>query len=176
MTTPAIQSTNGETIAREQMILYLNTGTSGSPTWSPIGMRVSESSMGMDFSADTTTDILGVTRTRAKKPKVTQSFDSYPLDSGDAAVVKIWEDGIRDQNPQALCNKDILVVHFYYGASTSAPFAERHPSSAIFPTEIGGEGGGDLTMNLEVTYGGERTTGTASIDSSTGAISFTPAS
>ena len=37
-------TTAGETVARELMIAYLNTGESGTPVWSPIGKRVEDSS------------------------------------------------------------------------------------------------------------------------------------
>ena len=36
-------TTAGQTIDRELMIAYLNTGTSESPVWSAIGKRVEES-------------------------------------------------------------------------------------------------------------------------------------
>ena len=34
---------SGQTVARELMILYLNTGTSEAPVWSALGKRVEES-------------------------------------------------------------------------------------------------------------------------------------
>ena len=117
--------------------------------------------------------MLGITRTSARKPVKTQSFDPVPLDSADTAVVNIWNRAVRDNDPQALCNMDILIVHLYAGTS-SAPFAERYDSSAILPKSLGGEGGGDLGMPFDVTCGGNRTTGTAAKDSSTGAITFSP--
>ena len=38
-------TTAGQTVAREMLIAYLNTGESGTPTWSPIGKRVEDSSI-----------------------------------------------------------------------------------------------------------------------------------
>ena len=172
--TPTFNTTSGQTIAREQLICYLNTGTTQSPTWSAIGTRVEDSSMEYDWSEETSQDILGVTRSTMKKPTVTQSFDGVKLSEGDAAYEKIWVEGVKNQNPQALCALDLLVVHFYAG-SASTPFAERYPSSMVRPTSIGGEGGGAIEMPFEATYGGERETGTASKDASTGAVTFTKA-
>lgn len=165
-------TTAGETMARELLLLCLNTGTSSSPTWSPCGKRTTDSSMEIDWNEDTNTDVLGVTRTSLKNPQRRQSFDPVPLDAGDAAAAKIWNLAFRDQDPHALANLDLLLVHLYAGNSTS-PFAERFPSSAVMPTGLGGEGGGDLGMPYTVVFGGERVTGTATKDTG-GAITFTP--
>ncbi len=166
-------TTAGQTIPRETLLLCLNTGTYSSPTWSPFGKRTTDSSVEMDWSEETDTDILGETRTTMKKPKRTQTFDPVPLDAGDAAAVKVWNLAFHDQDPQALANQDVLLVHLYAGTA-SAPFAERFSSSAIKPNSLGGEGGGDLGMPFDVIYGGTRTTGTAAKNAETGAITFTP--
>ena len=162
----------GETIARELMILYLNTGTSSTPVWSPLGKRVEDSSAELDWSDETIQDILGDTYTTLKKPVMTQSFDPYRLDSDDAAIEKIWQLAIEAHNAQALANMDVLLVHFYAGTANS-PFAERYSSSAIKPSGLGGEGGGSLEMPIDVTFGGTRTIGTASKNTS-GVVTFTP--
>lgn len=164
---------SGQTIARESMILYLNTGSAATPEWHAIGKRTDDSSMEMDWSDESSKDILGNTFTTMKKPIVTQSFDPWPLDSGDAAAVKIWNLAVKDQDAQALCAQDLLLVHFYAGTS-GTPFAERYPESMVKPTGLGGEGGGNLGMPIDVTFGGTRQTGTAAKDSTTGAITFTP--
>lgn len=162
----------GQTIARELMILYLNTGTASSPTWSPLGKRVEDSSMEFDWSDDSIQDILGSVYSTMKKPVITQSFDPYQLDGADAAIVKIWNLAVKDQDAQALAAQDVLLVHFYAGTA-STPFAERYDSSLVKPTGLGGEGGGNMEMPIEVTYGGTRTVGTASRNAETGAITFT---
>lgn len=165
-------TTSGETIARELMILYLNTGTSSTPVWSPLGKRVEDSSAELDWSDETIQDILGDTYTTLKKPVITQSFDPYRLDAGDAAIQKIWQLAVEDHDAQALANMDVLLVHFYAGTA-GTPFAERYPSSAIKPTGLGGEGGGSMEMPIDVTFGGTRVVGTASKNAS-GVVTFTP--
>ena len=165
-------TTSGETIARELMILYLNTGTTAQPVWSPLGKRVGDSSAELDWSDETIQDILGDTYTTLKKPVITQSFDPYRLDAGDAAIQKIWQLAVEDHDAQALANMDVLLVHFYAGTANT-PFAERYPSSAIKPTGLGGEGGGSMEMPIDVTFGGTRVVGTASKNSS-GVVTFTP--
>lgn len=167
-------TTSGQTVARELLIAYLNTSATSTPTWSPIGKRVSDSSMEMDWSEDTLQDILGATYTTLKKPTITQTFDPSELDAGDAALVKIWNLAVKDQDYTALANQDVLIVHFYAGTA-STPFAERYSACAIRPSSLGGEGGGTVGMPIDITYGGTRTVGTASKDGTTGAISFSPA-
>ena len=81
-------TTAGQTIDRELLIAYLNTGTASAPVWSAIGKRVEDSSEEMDWSTDTKQDILGHTFTTMKKPTIKQTFDPIPLDAGDAAAVK----------------------------------------------------------------------------------------
>lgn len=151
----------GQTIARELLIAYLNTGSSESPTWSAIGKRVEDSGEEMDWSQESVQDILGNTWTTMKKPIITQSFDPIPLDSGDAAAVKLWNLGVKDQDAQSLANQDMLIAHFY-AESASSNFAERYSGCAIAVTRIGGEGGGNLEISTDITYGGERTLGTVS--------------
>ena len=41
-------TTPGQTVGREMLIAYLNTGESGSPKWSAIGKRVEDSSAEYD--------------------------------------------------------------------------------------------------------------------------------
>lgn len=164
-------TTAGQTIDRELLIAYLNTGTSASPVWSAIGKRVEDSSEEMDWSAESKQDILGNTFTTMKKPVITQSFDPIPLDSGDLAAVKLWNLAVRDHDAQALANQDMMIAHFY-ATSGELNFAERYESCAIAVTSIGGDGGGTLDIATDVTYGGTRTLGTVS-KGDDGTVTFT---
>lgn len=157
----------GKTIARELLIAYLNTGTSETPVWSPVGKRVEDSDTEYDWDSETKRDILGATYGRLKKPTITQTFDPCELDGGDAAQVKIWNLAVKDQDAQALSNLDMLIVHFYAGSN----FAERYESCMVEVTGLGGEGGGEIQMPITVTYGGTRTVGTATKSAS--GVSFT---
>jgi len=166
-------TTSGLTIKRELMIAYLNTGTASTPVWSAIGKRVEDSSAEFDFSEETKNDILGQTYTSAKKPTITQTFDPCDLDAGDAALLKVWNTVVKDQDVQAMCAFDMLIVHFYAGTSNT-PFAERYGSCMVKPSGLGGAGGGNMTMPIDVTYGGQRTLGTVTQDSA-GNVTFTAA-
>ena len=164
----------GQTIARELMIAYLNTGTDSSPVWSPFGRRTTDSSIEYDWSEETSQDILGHTWTTMKKPVMTQTFDPWNLDGGDAAQQLIYQKAIVEQDAQALTNMDVMIAHFYSG-STNAAFAERYRSCMVKPSSLGGEGGGNLDMPVDVTYGGERTVGTVSKGTG-GAVTFSAGS
>lgn len=163
---------NGQTIGRGMMILYLNTGTVEEPVWSPIGKRVEESSMEMDWNRESKKDILDNTYTTMKKPIITQSFEPWDLANGDTAQLRIWNKAVKEQDAQALCALDMLIVHLYAGNKDTAAFAERYSACAAEVTGLGGEGGGNISMPVTVTYGGERTTGTAAVTSSS--VTFTP--
>lgn len=160
---------DGQTTGRETLVACLNTGTKDVPVWSPVGIRVYDSQADYDWQRETNQDIVGNAYSTMKKPIITQSFDPWELSGGDAAQNKIWNDGIRRQDAQAMANQDMLIVHKYAGDNY---FAERYTACAIEINSIGGEGGGSLAMPITVTYGGERTVGT--VAASEGAFVFTP--
>lgn len=162
----------GQTVARELLIAYLNTGTAAEPVWSAIGKRVEESSAEYDWGEETKKDIFGETYTTLKRPTITQTFEPCELDAGDAAQQKIWNLAVKDQNAQALANMDMLVAHLYAGTAKTAVFAERYSACALKPSSLGGEGGGNIGMPIDVTFGGTRTTGTAAV-SDDGVVTFT---
>ena len=159
--------------ARYQIQLKINYNIGDStPEWAAIGKRVEDSSEEMDWSEETKKDIFGDTYTTLKKPTITQSFEPCELDAGDEAQQLIWNLAVKEQDAQALANMDMLIVHFYAGTAATAAFAERYTSCAIKPSSLGGEGGGSIGMPIDVTYGGARTTGTASL--ADGEVTFTP--
>lgn len=164
-------TTAGQVIAREMLICYLNTGTTSTPVWSPVGKRVEDSSAEYDWQEESKVDIFGKTYTTFKKPIVSQTFDPCELDSEDAAQVKIWNQAVKDQDIGAMTNNDMLIVHLYAGTANTAVFAERYSSCAVKPSGLGGSD--TVTMPIDVTYGGTRTVGTAAIND--GVVAFTPA-
>ena len=162
---------SGQTVDRELLIAYLNTGTTSAPVWSPLGSRVTDSSMEYDWQEESNKDILGTTRSTMKRPIITQTFDPCDLDAGDAAVLKIWNLAVKEQNVAALTNQDMLIVHLYAGTKGTAAFAERYSACMVKPSSLGGEGGGFVGMPMDITYGGARTVGTAAV--SAGTVTFT---
>lgn len=155
---------------RELLILYLNTGESSTPVWSPVGKRVEDSSEEYDWGEESKTDIFGKTYSTMKKPTITQTFDPGELDAADAAQVRIWNLAVKEQNVAALSNQDMLLVHAYAGTADSAVFAERYSSCMVKPSGLGGSS--NIGMPIDVTFGGDRTVGTAAV--ADGTVTFTP--
>lgn len=163
-------TTAGAIVTRKLLILYLNTGSASAPVWSAVGKRVEDSSMTYDWGEETKTDIFGETYTTLKPPTITQTFDPCELDAGDTAQVKIWNQSIKDHDIAAMTNNDLLVVHTYAG-TTSAAFAERYKACSVKPSGLGGAS--YVGMPIDVTFGGAREVGTASV--SDGAVTFAAA-
>lgn len=161
-------TTAGAVVERKLLILYLNTGSDSSPTWSRIGKRVEDSSMEYDWGEESKTDIFGETYTTMKSPVITQTFDPCELDAGDTAQVKIWNMAIKDQDVAAMTNNDMLVVHTYAGTANTAVFAVRYSSCMVKPSGLGGSS--NVGMPIDVTFGGTRTKGTAAVNA--GAVTF----
>lgn len=163
-------TTEEQPIGRDLLMLFLNTGTKENPTWSPIGKRVEESSMDLDWQRESKKDIFGNTFNTMKKPIKTESFEPWELTKGDVAQKKIWTLAFVEENAPALCSQDLLLVHGYAGTAKTAMFAERNDASSIEVTGLGGAGGGNIGMPINVTFGGTRTVGTAAI--ADGAVNF----
>ena len=160
----------GAVISRKMFVLYLNTGTTSTPVWSPVGKMVEDSSAEYDWGEESKTDIFGETYTTLKPPIISQSFDPCELDAGDVAQLKIWNQSIKDQDTSAMTNNDMLLVHLYAGTADSAVHAERYSACAVKPSSIGGSA--TVDMPIDVTFGGTRTVGTAA-RAADGTITFT---
>ena len=157
--------------ARETYVVYGNAGNVAEPDWVAIGTRVEDSSAELDWSAESIVDILGNKWTSLKSPTISQTFDPLPLVGEDKFQEKIWELAIGKQDAQSLANLDLLRVHTYTDDGNGGAFAERYPASSVVPTGLGGEGGGNLTMPIDVTFGGVREIGTAKV--AEGKVTFT---
>lgn len=169
----AFNTPENQEVARDMLLLYLNTGTNNEPVWSPIGFHIEESDVELDWQRESKKDIMGQTYTTMKKPIKTQQFNAWPFMKNDAALVKVHKLAVIDEDAQALCNMDVLTIHKYAGTKDTAVLAIREESSSIELTRFGGPGGGSVTGDMTVTYGGKRTVGTA--DLTNGTVNFSPA-
>lgn len=163
----------GQTIDRRLYLVCGNYGTAEAPRWGRLGKRVEDSSAEMDWGEESKKDILGDTYTTMKTPTITQTFDPCELDAGDEYQQHVWQLAVVDQDAPALCSQDLLRIHLYAVDEDGNAFAERYPSSMVKPSGLGGEGGGALTMPIDITFGGAREVGAASV-AADGAITFTP--
>lgn len=170
-----LAGTPGHTLNRKLYLVYGNAGTYSSPSWHVIGKRVEQSTAEEDWSEESITDVIGDTYTNMKAPITSQSFDPCPIDPGDEYQAKLVELYVIDRDAQSLVSQDLLRVHLYLtdDGGTNA-FAERFPSSMVKPTGLGGEGGGNLTMPVDITFGGTREKGYVPVpDSPHDDITFT---
>lgn len=161
-----IAGTPGQTVERKQYLVYGNSGTYESPKWNVMGKRVEESTAEEDWSEDSTTDVVGDTYPSMKAPITSQSFDPCPIDPGDDYQSKLVQLYVVERNAQALVSQDLLRIHAYLTDGAGHAFAERYPSCMVKPTGLGGEGGGDLTMPVDITFGGTREVGYVDIPES----------
>lgn len=165
---------NGKVIERKLFLCCGNSGTYAEPIWGKVGRRVEDSSAEMDWQEESKKGIYGDTFTAMRTPIMTQTFDPNELEGGDAFLQHIWNLAVVDQDAAALCNQDLLLIHLYATDEQGTAFAERYPASMVKPTGLGGEGGGTLTMPIDVTFGGEREVGIATV-ANDGTITFTKA-
>lgn len=166
--------TTGEGVSatRDMMITFLNTGTADEPVWAAMGAKVTDSSIDYDWGVESSTDILGNSYSSAKTAQMTQTFGGSEIIANDAVMNHLVDLAIVQKNAPKLMNQDCLVVHTYLKNESEQTFAERYPASAVLPTTIGGEGGGTLVTDIDVTYGGARVMGSAT--KAGGVIQFTP--
>ena len=159
----------GTKAERKLMITYVNVGTTASPEWEALGAGVEDSALEFNFDEKTLTDILGITSTTISKPQRKQTLDPFTLREGSDLQVKLYNI-IRYERWSELANLDMLIVHYYVGATGSFE-AERFTGSAINPKSLGGSS--TLDMPIDVIFGGTHTLGTAA--NAAGVVTFTPA-
>lgn len=166
--------TTGEGVSatREMMITFVNTGTTDVPVWSAMGAKVTDSSIEYDWSLENNTDILGNAYTTAKTAQMSQSFSGNEVIAGDVVMNHLVDLAVVQKDAAKLVKQDCLVVHLYLQDESGNSFAERYSASAVVPTTIGGEGGGALVTDIDVTYGGVRVTGSA--EKTADGVTFTP--
>lgn len=162
---------DGVSATREMMIAYLNTGTKATPVWSPMGAKVTDSNIEYDWSIENNTDILGNAYTTAKTAQMTQSFSGNEIVAGDEVMNHLVDLAVVQKSAVKLVNQDCLIVHTYLKNGDGEAFAERYPASSVVPTTLGGEGGAALVSDIDVTYGGARSVGSATVTD--GVVTFT---
>ena len=160
---------DGYEVERKMLVLCANTGTYAAPVWEIIGSGVEDSAISFNPDLETTTDILGVTRTRINKLEPTQDM-SMPLIGGSDFLVKVHND-VRRRRLANLGAYDLLVIYGYVGAAATYE-ADRFPASTIEPTSLGG----DAFVDQEVTFhlGGTIAYGTVNAFAVGSTVTFTP--
>lgn len=156
----SIAGNSGESPIRDQLVTYLNTGTSETPVWSPVGRTVEESAIDLDYSENSKTDIFGTVWNTVQKPKMEQEFSDSNLLAGDAVMNRVLDLCVVQKNMAEVQNQDCLIVYLFLQDSSGKAFAERYPNSTVLMNSIGGSGGEKAVAGIKVSYGGDRVTGT----------------
>lgn len=169
-----MNETSATPFDRAKMMAFINVAASSeTEDWAPLGIRATSADHSYDWQSESSTDIFGNIYNSAKKPIVSTSLDPWPLTGNDKAQKHIWKLAVAEQDHVKLSGQDILIVHSYatVGSTATNFFAERYNASMVAVTRIGGDGGGLLTDGCDVTFGGERTVGKATL--SDGTVTYT---
>lgn len=167
----AFNLTAGQEAARNLFTVWLNIGTSIAKDWACVGAGVEDASMDVEIDKETTTDILGVTRTKINSIQRSMSFDSMTITGGDEILLKL-HNLLYAEDPTALSNLEVMVVHGYVGAAGSYE-AELFPTSAVTPTSWGGTS--TVQVAVDIDFGGAKLKGTSSTFLPTSTPVWTPA-
>ena len=171
-------ATTETTVARKELVAYLNTGTADAPVWTAIGWHCTDSSMSVEVDTDTQKDILGNVFTNASTPELTQEFDPLPIRQGTTtdALQQLLHNQWMTQNFSG--TYDTLIVYLYAGTGTPGTAecqydAHHFPASTIVPGDFGGSAEDPLNRPITVYFGGTLEVGTATINPDTGVVAFT---
>ena len=165
----AFNLTDGQEAERKLLKTFVNVATSsGTAEWELIGEGIEESTIEYNTDIETSTDILGQTRTKVNKTEPEQSFEPYTVRGGSKLAFILW-DIYRRNAVSELTQFKVLVVHEFVGSSSGFA-AETHDNCTITVTSIGGSAYVDMPISIsysnkktlgKVTYTGETPTFTA---------------
>lgn len=150
--------TAGQQAARNLFTVWLNIGTTAEKDWVCVGSGVEDASMDFSIDKETTTDILGVTKTKINSIQRSMSFDSMTITGGDEVILKLYN-LLYNEDQTALSNLEVMIVHGYAGTAGSYE-AELFPTSAVTPTSWGGSSTVDVAVDID--FGGTKAKGTSS--------------
>jgi hypothetical protein len=152
---------NGVKAARKLLRTYVNVGSAELKEWFLVGSGVEESSLELNPSTETVTDILGVTETAVTKWEPNQSFDPFTVKGGSKLAFKL-HDIWMNKTPELLSQFEVLNVYKYVGEEVGGYDAELQKNCTINITSIGGSAYVD--MPIEISYSNDSVRGLATFD------------
>lgn len=167
----AFNLATGIVAVRKMMTTWVNTGTTAAKVWECVGAGVEDSSIEINPDVVTTTDILGVTKTKINKFEKKQSLDPMTLVGGSPLQFKLFEMYKKEQFAE-MANWEVMIVYGFVGAAGTYE-AEFYSASSIIPQSIGGSAYVD--MPIEIQLGGNHTYGTSTTYLPTSTPVYTPA-
>lgn len=160
--------TDGQEAERKLLETHVNVASSGAPDWEIIGEGIEDSSIEFNTDIETSTDILGQTRTKVNKTEPAQSFEPYTVRGGSKLAFILW-DIYRRNAVSELTQFQVLLIHKFVGSSTGYA-AETQDNCTITAASLGGSAYVDMPISIsfsnkktlgKVTYTGEVPTFTA---------------
>lgn len=158
---------------RSHLLHFLNATPSGtSAAWFKIGKDVESMSVELNAEIETKKNILDETAVTHKGYEASASVETYYADSSDSDFYAFIKNIALGRAKGASCKTQVLEVLIdQTGATSHSAWRE---DCIIDVQSYGGEQGG-VSIPYTIHFCGNRTAGTASFDSSTGAVTFTAA-
>lgn len=150
--------TDGQEAERKLLKTYVDvSGSDTTPEWEVVGEGIEESAIEYNPDVETTTDILGITRTKVNKTEPAQALEPYTVRGKSKLAFIIWDIQRRNALSEFGMFK-VMQVHEFVGSNTSGYAAEVHDGCTITPTSIGGSAYVDMPINIQ--YSNKKTLGT----------------
>lgn len=153
----------GVKAARKLLMTFVNVSDTEQPEWELVGKGVEDSSVELNPTTETVTDILGVTETSVTKWEPKQSLDPNTVKGGSKLNFKlhsIWQ----NKTPELLSKFDVLIVYAYLGQENSFD-AELQKNCTINITSIGGSAHVDMPIEIMLSNDSQR--GTVTMENGT---------
>lgn len=153
----------GVKAARKLLMTFVNVSDTEQPEWELVGKGVEDSSVELNPTTTTTTDILGITETSVEKWEPKQSLDPNTVKGGSKLNFKlhsIWQ----NKTPELLSKFDVLIVYAYIGQENSFD-AELQKNCTINITSIGGSAHVDMPIEIMLSNDSQR--GTVTMENGT---------
>lgn len=160
---------DGQEAERKSLKVFVNVAiASDTLDWEIIGEGIGESAIVYNTDTETSTDILGQTRTKVNKTEPEQDFEPYTVRGGSKLAFILW-DIYRRNAVSELTQFKVLLSHEFVGSSTGFA-AETQDNCTIIVKSLGGSAYVDMPISIsysnkktlgKVTYTGEVPTFTA---------------
>lgn len=147
--------TDGQEAERKLLKTFVDVGAE-SVEWELLGDGIEDSSIEFNTDSETSTDILGTTRTKVNKTEPTQSLEPYTIKGGSKLAFILW-DIYRRNAVSELSQFKILIVHEFVGSASSGYAAETQENCTITVTSLGGSAYVD--MPIEIALSNKKTLG-----------------
>lgn len=173
----AFNLADGLQAERKLLVTAVNVGDSikksaGTPKWQIVGVGVEDSAIEYNPDVQTTTDILGITKTKVNKLETAQTLDPMTIEGGSELAVKLYNQ-IKYQRLAELSQYEVMIIHAYVGTE-GAYEAEVHTGCTLTPQSVGGSSYVD--MPIDINYSNNKTHGTVNAYKYGETIEFSPAS